>query len=42
MNRHNNWKGKVKMGNAVISILETTGDDFDLRLAGYLKGEEKP
>lgn len=42
MNRPNIWNGKVKMGNAVISILETTGDDFNLRLAGYLKGEGQP
>ena len=41
MNRHNIWNGKVKMSNAVISILETTGDDFNLRLARYLKGAGK-
>lgn len=41
MNRHNNLNGKTTTCNAVISILETTGDVFNLRLAGYLKGEGK-
>ena len=51
MNRHNIWNGKVITGNAVISIFETTAtdgaedgkfhSDFDLRLAGYMKGEGK-
>lgn len=41
MNRHNIWNGKTTTCNAVISILETTGGAFNLRLSGYLNGEGK-
>ena len=39
MKRHNIWNEKASMGNAAISILETTDADFGLKLAHYLKGE---
>ena len=42
MNRHNVWNSKTITCNAVVSIMETTGDAFNLRFAGYLKGEGKP